>query len=509
MTTTATAVSTTVTATPWVIGAMLAPLLGPLAAATAVGAAGWRRATGHATVAAALATLASGGILAATVDRGHAFAAGHLLRADALSAVMTIVIGAVATLATWGSISYLDAEGARGHTTPARARTYGILVNLFLATMALAVLANNLGVVWVAIEGTTVATAFLVGHHRTRSSLEATWKYVIICSVGIALAFLGTVVLYFASVHAGAGAGAASEGGLDFDTLAAAAPRLDPDVTRLAVALLLLGYGTKAGLAPFHTWLADAHSQAPAPVSALMSGVLLSVAFTTLLRVKVISDGALGPGFLRAGLLTLGLATLLVAALLLVGQRDYKRMLAYSSQEHMGLLAIAAAAGTTLAITALLLHVLAHGLGKAVLFLSAGHLQLAHDSTAIADARGVLTRGPLLGTVFGAGLAALLGLPPFALFASEVGIARGAANAHLAGPLVAALIAVLVAFVALTRHGIDLLVGPAVPDGPQLRLRPTVAAPLVVGVVACVALGLTAGPLEHLLTTAGGLLAAR
>ncbi|WP_045880276.1 proton-conducting transporter membrane subunit [Pseudofrankia sp. DC12] len=485
--------------------AMVAPLLAPLAGAAVVGVAGWRRATGYASVAAAAATLVSGGVLAATVADGHAFAGGRLLRADALSAVMTIVIGAVATLATWGSISYLDTERARGHTTPARARAYGVLVNLFLATMALAVLANNLGVVWVAIEGTTVATAFLVGHRRTRASLEATWKYVIICSVGIALAFLGTVVLYFASVHAGATGG----GGLDFDALAAAAPRLDPDVTRLAIALLLLGYGAKAGLAPFHTWLADAHSQAPAPVSALMSGVLLSVALTTLLRVKVISDGALGPGFLRAGLLTLGLATLLVAALLLVGQRDYKRMLAYSSQEHMGLLALAAAAGTDLAIAALLLHVLAHGLGKAVLFLSAGHLQLAHDSTAIADARGVLARGPLLGTVFAVGLAALLGLPPFALFASEMGIARGTANAHLAGPLAAALIAVLVAFVALTRHGIDLLVGPAAPDGPQLRLRPTAAAPLVAGVVACVALGLTAGPLDHLLTTAGSLLAPR
>ncbi|WP_368861392.1 proton-conducting transporter transmembrane domain-containing protein [Frankia tisae] len=487
--------------------AMITPLLAPLAGAVVVGAAGWRRATGCASVAAAVATLVSGGILAAAVGSGHVFAAGRLLRADALTAVMTIVIGAVATLATWGSIAYLDTERARGHTTSAHARTYGILVNLFLATMALAVLANNLGVVWVAVEGTTVATAFLVGHRRTRASLEATWKYVIICSVGIALAFLGTVVLYFASVHAGAAA--AGGGGLDFDTLAAAAPHLDPDVTRLAVALLLLGYGTKAGLAPFHTWLADAHSQAPAPVSALMSGVLLSVAFTTLLRVKVISDGALGPGFLRAGLLTLGLATLLVAALLLVGQRDYKRMLAYSSQEHMGLLAVAAAAGTDLAIAALLLHVLAHGLGKSVLFLSAGHLQLAHDSTAIADARGVLARGPLLGAVFGVGLVALLGLPPFALFSSEVGIARGAADAHLAGPLVAALIAMLVAFVALTRRGIDLLLGPAAPDGPALRLRPTVAAPLVVGVVACVALGLTAGPLEHLLTTAGGLLAPR
>lgn len=492
--------------------AVCVPVLAPLAAAAGVAAAGWRRSTAWAGVAAALATLASGALLAAEIDGGQPGAvvtAGSLLRADALAAVMTIVIGAVATLALWGSIAYLDVERAHGHTTARRARVYGVLVNAFLAAMALAVLAANLGVVWVAVEGTTIATAFLVGHRRTRQSLEAAWKYVIICSVGIALALLGTVILYFASAHAGgtaAGADGGHGGTLDIDALAAAVPHIDPGVTRLAVVLLLLGYGTKAGLAPFHTWLADAHSQAPAPVSALMSGVLLAVSFTTLLRVKMISDVALGPGFMRTGLLVMGLATLVVAALLLVGQRDYKRMLAYSSLEHMGLLAVAAAAGTSLAIAALLLHVLAHGLGKAVLFLSAGHLQHAHDSTMIAEARGVLARGPLLGTVLAAGLVALLGLPPFALFASELGIARGAAEAGLTWPLVAALVAVLVAFVALTRHGIDLLFGPAESNAPALRLRPATAAPLVVGVVACMALGLTAGPLDGILTTAGGLL---
>ena len=156
--------------------------------------------------------------------------------------------------------------------------------------MVLAVLANNLGVVWVAIEATTVSTAFLVGHHRTRASLEATWKYVVICSLGITLAFLGVVLLYLASLHAGSGVHA-----LDFDVLTARAPRLNPGVTRLAAGLLLLGFGTKVGLVPFHSWLADAHSQAPAPVSALMSGVLLSVALSVLLRVKAIIDVALGP----------------------------------------------------------------------------------------------------------------------------------------------------------------------------------------------------------------------
>ena len=216
--------------------------------------------------------------------------------------------------------------------------------------------------------------------------------------------------------------------------LAARAHQLDPGVTRLAAGLLLLGFGTKVGLAPFHTWLADAHSQAPAPISALMSGVLLvRRASPCSCASKRSSTPRSAPRFMRVGLLTLGLLTLLIAASLLVAQRDYKRMLAYSSLEHMGLIAVAAAAGTTLALAALLLHVLAHGLGKSVLFLGAGHLQHAHHSTEIADVRGVLRRSPLLGAAFAGGLIALLGLPPFALFASEIGMARGLGDAHLGG----------------------------------------------------------------------------
>ena len=252
---------------------------------------------------------------------------------------------------------------------------YGALTAAFLAAMVVAVCANNIGVIWVAIEATTVITAFLVGHRRTRTALEATWKYVVICSVGIAIAFLGTVLLYYAAQHAGAQRPRA----LNLDVLTAHAHGLDPGTTRLAGGLLLIGYGAKAGLFPFHTWLADAHSQAPAPGSALMSGVLLSVAFSVLIRIKPIIDTATGPAFLRAGLLVIGLATLLIAALMLTVTPDVKRMLAYSSMENMGLIAIAAAAGTTLAIAALLLHVLAHGIGKTVLFLAGGQLQAAHE----------------------------------------------------------------------------------------------------------------------------------
>ena len=310
--------------------------------------------------------------------------------------------------------------------------------------------ANNIGVVWVAIEATTIVTAFLVGHRRTRTALEATWKYVIICSVGIAVAFLGTVLLYFAAQHAGRPPRQA----LNLDVLAAHAGGLDPGVTRLAGGLLLIGYGAKAGLFPFHTWLADAHSQAPAPVSALMSGVLLSVAFSVLIRIKPIIDAALGPAFLRAGLLVIGLATLLVAALMLTVTARLKRMLAYSSMENMGLIAIAAAAGTTLAIAALLLHVLAHGIGKTVLFLAGGQLQAAHGSTAIADITGVLRPfAALVGGSFAVGLIVLLGLPPFAMFASELAIARSLADARLAWVLAAGMVLIAIAFAALVRNG--------------------------------------------------------
>ena len=249
---------------------------------------------------------------------------------------------------------------------------------------------------------------------------------------------------------------------------------------------------------PFHTWLADAHSQSPAPVSALMSGVLLSVAFSALLRVKSVVDRALGTGFLRTGLLIIGLLTVLIAASLLVVQTDFKRMLAYSSMENMGLVAVAAAAGTELAIAALLLHVLAHGIGKAVVFLAAGQLQAAHDSTAIGDVTGVLARSPLIGTAFAVGLAVLLGLPPFAMFASELSISRALAGANLGWALGAALPLVVVAFAALVRNGSRMLLGSPGASQPAIAVPGSVAGALLAGVILSVALGLTAGPLAQL-----------
>ncbi len=481
---------------------ILAPILAPAVAALVNLLVGWRRWTAMLSVGSAATVLVCGVVLATRLGHAQHVVLGGLLRADALSVTMLIVIGVVATLTTWAGIGYIGTELAHDHTDAGGARLYGVLTPGFISAMALAVCANNIGVIWVAIEATTVVTAFLVGHRRTRTALEATWKYVMICSVGIAVALLGTVVLYFAAQHAGAPDAQA----LNLDVLAAYAPGLDPGVTRLAGGLLLIGYGAKAGLFPFHTWLADAHSQAPAPVSALMSGVLLAVAFSVVLRIKPVVDAAAGPSFMRNGLVILGLATLLIAALMLNVTGDVKRMLAYSSMENMGLIAIAAAAGTSLAIAALLLHVLAHGVGKTVLFLAGGQLQVAHDSTAIGDITGVVRRSRLVGGSFAIGLIVLLGLPPFAMFASEVAIARSLADADMAWVLAAAMLLVAVAFTALVRNSGRMLFGTATADAPAIDVPASVAAAMLVGAAASVALGVTAGPLTGLFTAAADLL---
>ncbi|BCB76547.1 hydrogenase HycQ [Phytohabitans flavus] len=483
--------------------ALYLPLAAPLVAASAAAVLPWRAAA-WAGVAAAAGILGAGVGLATTVHSGPAVTGG-LLRADPLTAFMLVVIGAVATIACWAGVHHLADESAAGTATPATARRYLILVQLFLAAMSLAVLADNLGLLWVAVEATTIVTAFLVGHRRSRASVEAAWKYVVLCSVGIGVAFLGTVCVYAAAVAAG---GDGDPSALDWTYLTGHATALDPDLVRLATGLLLVGFGTKAGLAPMHAWLPDAHSQAPAPVSALMSGVLLSVAFYAIWRYKAITDAVLGPGYTRTLLLVAALTSLTVAAILLISQRDYKRMLAYSSIEHMGLVALGTATGSRLAMAAVLLHVLGHGLGKAVAFCGAGQLLHLSGSSRIAAIRGLAGRHPALAGAFGLAVAALLGLPPFSLFASELGIARAGLAAGQGWAVAAAFALVLVAFAAIARHGAAMLLGapdPAPAGAPvtaPARPRAMAIVPLAVGLAAATALGVSLGPLHDLLLAA-------
>jgi hydrogenase-4 component F len=480
---------------------LLAPVVVPVLTAGCFLGLGWRRGTAWLSAASAALVGASAITLAGQVAAtGPRMSVGGLVRCDALSAYLLVVIAVVALLTGAATPAHLRGEIRAGRAGVRVATRHSVLVQLFLATMALAVLAANLGVLWVAIEATTIVTAFLVGQHRTRTAIEAAWKYVVICSTGIALALLGTLLLNYAAQHAGI------RPGLDWASLAAGAARLDPGVTQIAVLLLILGFGTKAGLAPLHAWLPDAHSQAPAPVSALMSGVLLSVAFYAILRVKVISDAALGTEFARTLLATLALASLLVAATLLLDQRDYKRMLAYSSIEHMGLLALGAAAGGRLALAAVLLHMLGHGLAKATLFLGSGHILQATGTSRIDAVRGLAGRGPVLAGCFGAGVLALVGLPPFSVFASEFGIARAGFATGLGWVTAAGLILVLIIAAVLLGHTSRMLLGAPIP-GPGPGAAPTLlpggaALALVLGLGVCAGVGISAGALSALLRLA-------
>lgn len=486
------------------------PVLIPLLAAAAVMPLRRYDGVARVAIAGAVGMLAAAILLAITVTRdGPVAGVGGLLAVDALSAYMLVVIGVVALIVGLATPAHLRGEVAASRLDePGRTR-HLMLVQLFLATMALAVLAASLGLLWVAIEMTTVATALLVGQGRGRGAAEAAWKYVIICSTGIALALLGTFVLNAAAHAVGAG--------LDWAGLTAAAPTLDPGVTRLAVLLLVLGFGTKAGLAPLHAWLPDAHSQAPAPVSALMSGVLISVAFYAILRVKVVADLALGPDFTRGLLVVMALASIGLAASLLIAQQDYKRMLAYSSIENMGLLALGAAIGTPLALAAVLLHVLGHGLVKSALFLGAGRILQLTRTSRIDGVRALAAREPALAWCFGLGILAIIAFPPFSLFASELGIVRAAFAGGLGWITAAALLLVLLAGASLVGHTSLMLLGappaaePSVsPDaGGRTALRtrrgarvdPT-AATMIAALTAGALLGLTLGPLAGLLDLA-------
>jgi hydrogenase-4 component F len=474
----------------------------PLLAGIVAGLLPWRPLIGWLATVANGAVLALGVLLAAqTANRDPLGALNGILRADSLSSFMVIVIGAIAVLASGQSVRYLSDELGHAHSSRRHASLYTVLVQCFVACMLAAVLAANLGVMWVAVEATTITTTFLVAHRRNARAFEASWKYVIICSVGIALAFMGTVLVYFAGLHPTGTTTVALHGSsaLRWTSLMAISTHLDPGVMRLAMALLVLGYGTKVGLAPMHSWLPDAHSQAPAPVSALMSGVLLTVAFYALLRFKAIADGALGVGFCRALLVIVGLGSLVVASSLLISQRDYKRLLAYSSLEHMGLIALGAAAGSALAIAAVLLHILGHGLAKAVLFLASGEMLIVEGSSEIEKVPALLSRRPVLGAIFGFGLIALMGLPPFSLFVSELNMVRAEVAVGLGWAAAISLVLMAVIFAVITTHGRRLLLGESSGSVVAASTSRLVSVPLISGLVACAVFGLLAWPLQPLL----------
>jgi Formate hydrogenlyase subunit 3/Multisubunit Na+/H+ antiporter, MnhD subunit len=359
-----------------------------------------------------------------------------LVALDALGAFVLVLTVLVAAIAVAGSPAYLDHEESLRPRDRAR---YWALLLWFIGGLLTIPLFDNLGLIWVAIEATTIVSALLVGFARTPAAIEAAWKYLILGSVGIGFALLGTLLAYASSIEL---LGETSDA-LTWTRLMAVAPGLDPGLVRLAFIFALVGYGTKTGLAPFHTWLPDAHSQAPSPVSALLSGATLAISLYALARFHLVAVGTLGPGFSSTLLVIFGVLSLAVALPFIVAQGDLKRLLAYSSIEHMGLGAMALGFGGPIALGGLVLHLLAHGLTKASLFIAGGGLVEHGHSRRIARLSGSLSAAPVDGRAFLGGAVLLSGIPPSALFVSEIAILFGGFSVGWGVP--AAVAAVLLA----------------------------------------------------------------
>ncbi|OGF55787.1 MAG: hydrogenase [Candidatus Fraserbacteria bacterium RBG_16_55_9] len=378
---------------------------------------------------------------------------GGLLYADALSAYLVLIVSLIGVLATLYSIGYIGHEYSSGLFSAGKLREYYFLLNLFLFTVLLAAVANNLGVLWVAIEGTTLASAFLVGFYNQEESIEAAWKYLILGSVGITFALFGTVLVYFSALAAFQASG--GSGTLNWTELVnpSVASQLDPRILKLAFLFILVGYGTKAGLVPMHTWLPDAHSQAPTPISALLSGVLINAAMYGILRFHhLLGVSSVGSGFSSNLLLIFGLLSIGIATPFILMQKDYKRLLAYSSIEHMGLIATGMGLGTPVAIYGALLHTLNHAIAKAMIFMNVGNLVLKFQTKEISYVKGIVKIMPTTGVLLLLSTLAITGVPPFNMFISEFLIlsASVASQSYLAGSLI--LLFLVAAFAGFLYH---------------------------------------------------------
>jgi hydrogenase-4 component F len=348
------------------------------------------------------------------LDGGPQTAWDGEFRIDAFSVYLVGLTALVGLTTSIFSAPYMENERNHGRLTANRLRLYHAMYQGFMLAMFLVLTTNNLGLLWVAMEGATLATVLLVSLYRTPESIEAAWKYFILCGVGIAEALFGTVLLYFAAGQIQDGAGT-----LQWSVLYEHARELNPTVLSLAFVFLLVGYGTKIGLVPLHNWLPDAHSEGPTPMSAILSGLLLNDALYAVVRCKMLVDGSTGTptaGYLMMGF---GLLSFLVAALFLHRQRDIKRLFSYSSIEHMGVMTFAFGVGGPLATFAALLHMTVHSLTKSAIFVTVGHAAQIAKTQQLDQIRGLIRTQPVIGWGLLIGTVAIAGFPPFGVFTSE------------------------------------------------------------------------------------------
>src|SRR5487761_2688066 len=388
-----------------------------------------------------LTFLASIFLTARVVAHGPMFALDKQFFIDSLNVFLVTLTALIGFTTSIFSRPYMRIEEERGKMTPNRMRLYFSMYQLFNCCMLLALTTNNMGILWVSMEAATLTTVLLVSVYRTAASLEAAWKYFILCGVGIAQALFGTVLLYMAAEKL---VGPES-GALLWTNLNAVKAHLDPDIITLAFAFLFIGYGTKVGLVPLHNWLPDAHAEGPTPVSAVLSGLLLNVALYAILRCKVLTDGALHNHLAGHLMMGFGLLSVVAAVFFLIRQRDVKRMFAYSSIEHMGLMTFAFGMGGPIANYAGLLHMTVHSLTKSAIFFAVGHATQKAGTQIMDNIRGLIKVSPTVAWGLMLGSLAILGMPPFGVFASEFLIVTTAMRDHAwATPLL--LIALGVAF---------------------------------------------------------------
>lgn len=383
--------------------------------------------------------------------QGSVTAFGEIVYIDALSSVILFIIGTVGLACSLYMWSYMDEQVARGVIAPTRLNLFFFLFHMFILAMIAATVANSLGVQWVAIEATTLATTFLIAFWRRRESLEAGWKYLILCSVGISLALFGVVLMYYSSLRVLGDVSSA----LNVTQLQQAADQLDPHILKLAFVFLFVGYGTKVGLVPMHSWLPDAYTEAPAPVAAMLAGVLETVAVYAILRCRGIVDQAVSPDF-SGGLLALfGLVSFALAAFFILLQHNYKRLFAYSSIEHMGLAMVGFGVGGPIGNFGGLFHLVNHAFAKSLAFFAAGNIHRRFKTVEIDHVRGLATVLPWSALALLIAGLALTALPPFALFASEMQIVTALGSSGLPSewtrqgarfPVVILLLCSLVAF---------------------------------------------------------------
>ena len=471
------------------LGVILALLILPLAASLACALLPGPAKVGPAVT--GTCGVASFGLVLALVPAAahHDLSYLSYLRVDALSAIFLLATAFLYAVVSVYSIGYVRHHGRGDHY----ARRFYAGLNLFAWAMLAAPLMSSLALLWIAVEITTIISALLVAIEDTDGAAEAAWKYVLIASAGLGLGLLATVFAYYAGSQV-----LGEHYNLDIQPLILAGAHLPHTPVRLAFLLALLGYGTKVGLFPVHTWLPDAHSEAPTPVSALLSGSLLAVSFYAILRFYQFTAAALGSGFPRDALLAFGVASLLLAALYLFGQRDVKRLLAYSSIEHMGILAIGVSFGAPVALAGVMLHVLAHAAAKGNAFMGAGVFTVKYGTKEISTMRGVLDLLPWSGPLFMLAIFALSAMPPSGIFRSEFQIVYGGLAAGHAAAAAVLVVLVTVAFFGLTTASTRILFTPAprslsaAAAGPADRGEPSawMVVPVVAGVAALFILGL-------------------